>query len=133
MEVENVNNLVRKNKSVVRFSMISVIILVVLVLGVILYDSGYRLSGFSISKTGSISVTLEESGSWLFVGDKLQRISESESEEILVPNAPSGLGIDGSNGEQKAHLPRFEDPTLRINQRNTLALEHKPRPELRCC
>src|SRR5215469_2944647 len=42
---------------------------------------------------------------------------------IVIPNPPTPPGEHGSDGQQVFHLARFENPALRVDERNPVAAE----------
>jgi hypothetical protein len=42
---------------------------------------------------------------------------------IVIPDPSTPSREDGLDAQQVRHLPRLEDPTLRVDQRNALAAE----------
>ena len=80
----------RLNKTVIRYSIGGIILVVIATVGALSYDAGYRIKGFSIVKAGSLSVIIPEKGASLFIGETLQRVSAGDKEEILIPQAGAG-------------------------------------------
>jgi hypothetical protein len=63
----------------------------------------------------------------LVVDDIITRVDLAVSFALIViPDPPTLPGEHGSDGEQPRHLPRLEDPALRVDQRNARATEIEP-------
>jgi hypothetical protein len=48
---------------------------------------------------------------------------------IVIPNFATWLGKHGLDREQESHLLRLEDATLRIYERDAIAVENETRPQ----
>ena len=67
----------------------------------------------------------------LVVDDIITRVDLAMSVTLIVipdPSAPSRE--DSLDAQQVRHLPRLEDPALRVDQRNALAAELEPAREI---
>ena len=49
---------------------------------------------------------------------------------VVIPDPSTPSREDGLDTQQVCHLPRLEDPTLRVDQRNALAAELEPVREI---
>ena len=95
-----------------------IIVVIFIVTGALFYNTGYRIQNFSLVKTGSLTMTLPEPGTWVFIGGTPAHTSTSVSENITLPDITPGKNI--VTVIKKGYWPWAKHITLTSGEHKTL-------------
>lgn len=83
----------KMTKNLYFWGIIAVIILALVVAGTILYDSGYRIEGFSLQKTGTLILSIDQTDAWVFIDEEAKHLTRSNFETVTTPDISPGIHL----------------------------------------